>query len=507
MKSFFDMISEVSTIFFCSGARNQYLLPLFENKIIHFENDERIASFKALGLAKITKQPVVICTTSGTAVAECLPAMLEAYYSEAPLILISGDRPKKLHLTGAPQTTRHELITQSAVRGFAEIEIKLNTNLNLKSHFSALPLMQKFSFPFHLNVLIEDGVEHQHSTKIFDLNNDSLESLDSLAWASFDQFLKNNSSPLFLISGDGWDARPLVQKLIGLGVDIYAESLSWAKSLLSSNPKSIKDETQLLEAAANQQFTSIVRIGHTPLSKLWRNLEKTLLPTFSFDPRGLAGLSYGNVIRMTSQSLFEHPQFWEMISKYFPLSHQKNFPPLKNGDLSEEQKFIKAIHDVIPDGSHLFLGNSLIIRNFEKVQTKFFKTYGNRGLNGIDGQLSTAIGMANSLNVINSKEKFFCLLGDMTTLYDLSALLSLPENFTLIIINNKGGRIFQELKMDSRLVLEHEFSFQKFVEAAGKKYQAVSKMNHSDLEMAISHAQVIEVFVTWPKIPTIKEAP
>ncbi len=94
----------LAKIFFCTGARNHDLLKVFHNQSLKFEYDERMASFMALGLSKISDKPVGICTTSGTAVAQCLGAMLEAYYSELPLVLITGDRPKKLHGTGSPQT-------------------------------------------------------------------------------------------------------------------------------------------------------------------------------------------------------------------------------------------------------------------------------------------------------------------------------------------------------------------------------------------------------------------
>ncbi len=105
-------LKDLSHIFFCAGARNHRMLEYFRGSSLIFEVDERIASFKALGLAKAKHSFVAVCMTSGTAVAECLPAMIEAFYSQTQLVLISADRPKELHGTGAHQTILHESITR-----------------------------------------------------------------------------------------------------------------------------------------------------------------------------------------------------------------------------------------------------------------------------------------------------------------------------------------------------------------------------------------------------------
>src|SRR5665648_55316 len=137
-------------IFFCTGARNHDLLKIFNETLLIFEIDERVASFKALGLSKMSSKPVAICTTSGTAVSECLSAMLEAYYSDLKLVLITGDRPKKLHGTGAPQTINHEALTKSCRRSFIEIDISELPDLRLED----------MDFPVHINVIIDDTTSH-----------------------------------------------------------------------------------------------------------------------------------------------------------------------------------------------------------------------------------------------------------------------------------------------------------------------------------------------------------
>src|SRR5690606_5859808 len=202
------MKRHLSKVFFCSGARNHSLLKELHGEEILFEVDERIASFKALGLTKVSG-PVGICTTSGTAVAECLPAMLEAYYSGAPLVLITGDRPKKMHGTGAPQTIDHEIITRGARRSFFEGTLEEFQSMDLKN----------LEYPAHINVLIDDTKENDF--KICEQHD--LE--------SFRIFLKDKKKPLFILSHDEKDLRPIAEELLKRKLTFYSESLSGARDL------------------------------------------------------------------------------------------------------------------------------------------------------------------------------------------------------------------------------------------------------------------------------------
>jgi 2-succinyl-5-enolpyruvyl-6-hydroxy-3-cyclohexene-1-carboxylate synthase len=144
----------------------------------------------------------------------------------------------------------------------------------------------------------------------------------------------------------------------------------------------------------------------------------------------------------------------------------------------------------------VFLGNSLIIRFFELTQTKNLKVFGNRGVNGIDGQLASAIGLA-----MGTDKTVHCILGDVTTFYDLSSLRDLPPNLRLIIINNKGGRIFDMLNLDKRIVLEHESDFKDI--ASGLKLSYSNDLSDFDkvqvLELAPLRPQSEAFLKEWQK--------
>lgn len=449
---------KLEKIFFCTGARNHDLLKAFDSYDIKFEYDERMASFKALGLSKVSSQPVAVCTTSGTAVAQCVPAMLEAYYSENPLILISGDRPKKLHGTGAPQTIEHEALTRSCRRTYLEIDYSELAELNLSS----------VQYPVHINVLIDDTVPQPFDLKFHE------------DMSAFRNFLKPFKKPLFLFSHESRSLRPLVEKFAEKKLSFYAETLSGAHDL-----SFIKTEKKLIELFNAGFFDSVVRIGHTPLTKIWRLLEKKHLPVFHFDSRNLPAMSYGEVLRKSGEELLNSEEFWSVINDVLPYpvadetlwyldDLMKKYP-------EAEITYVNKLQDKLPENAIVYLGNSLVIRFFELTQKKRYHIHGNRGVNGIDGQLASAIGLAGGV-----KEKVYCLLGDVTTFYDLSSMRDIPENLHLIIMNNRGGRIFDMLNLDKRIVLEHENDFRNIAEGLSLTYS-------NDLN-DFGKVQVLELF-------------
>jgi 2-succinyl-5-enolpyruvyl-6-hydroxy-3-cyclohexene-1-carboxylate synthase len=195
-------------------------------------------------------------------------------------------------------------------------------------------------------------------------------------------------------------------------------------------------------------------------------------------------MSFGDVMHMGSKGLMNEAQFWSTLEKVdIPFEGDEtveSFVNLTQKYPASELSVMKKLQDVLPYDGRVYLGNSLIIRFFEMVQTKRFRIDGNRGVNGIDGQLATAIGIADT-----TKETVYCILGDITTRYDLSALAEIPPTFKLIIINNRGGRIFDMLKLDKRIVLEHDRDFSLIAPAMGLSYS----QNIADLK---TH-QVIEL--------------
>ncbi|MGE3608178.1 MAG: thiamine pyrophosphate-binding protein [Bacteriovoracaceae bacterium] len=461
-------VSSLKKVYFCTGARNHSLLKTFSGDL-SFEYDERIASFKALGLAKLGA-PVGVCTTSGTAVAECVPAMLEAFYSQTPLVLITGDRPKKMHGTGAPQTIDHEALTRSCRGSFFEISLDQYQDL----------IIENPQYPIHINVLIDDTKEHGLPIRVH-------HKLDE-----FKTFLNLYKRPLFLFSHEANSMRAFIEKFSQYHLPFYAETLSGGHDL-----SPIKTELELIKLFKNKQFDCVIRIGHTPLSKVWRLLESEILPTFSFDSRGMSGLSYGEILPFSSQDLLANQPWWDLLKTLnFDIPKQDGLGLLK-GLLTQypdsELSYLKLIHDQLKEEDQVYLGNSLVIRFFEMIQDKNLSIFANRGVNGIDGQISSAIGIAEG-----SQKITYAILGDITTFYDLSALSSLPKNLKLLIINNKGGRIFDVLKLDKKIVMEHDKDFSKIAQGFGLDYaQNDFSLQKQVIEFTPSKIQTEALLKEW----------
>lgn len=450
-------LDSIHSIYFCTGARNVELLNCFEGKDLHFEYDERMASFKALGATKPSLYPMAICTTSGTAVSQCLSAMLEAKYSELPLVLITGDRPKKLHGTGSPQTIDHEALTRPVRGSYFEIEISELPNFQISE-----PI-----YPVHINILVDDTRAHSEIiTKVTHFE----EVLN---------FMDKVQKPLFIISHENVSLRPLAQEFKARGIPFYAEVLSGGRDL-----STIKTEKKILNLFRSGEIDSVIRIGHTPLSKVWRLLESTPLPTLSLDTRGMSGLSFGQVYSLSGLKLLKNNEWWNKIGRFSKSFEDDSVGLLqsliKKYPLSEVSTFHR-LQEALPENATVYLGNSLVVRFFELTQTKNFKLFGNRGVNGIDGQLATAIGIAET-----TKENVYCILGDITTYYDLSSMREMPKNLKLIIINNQGGRIFDMLKLDERIILKHETNFKDISQGFNLSY------GRNDLAQ-LNNVQVLEL--------------
>lgn len=424
-------------VYFCAGARNHALLKEFHCEK-EFILDERMASFMALGEAKKGRR-VGICTTSGTATLECLPALCEAFYSGLDYVLITADRPKTLQGTNAPQTINQ-------IESFKPF---VHHQLDLES-VKGIGLSPGVT---HINIALGNST---HDGQDYDLS------------------FFNQKKVLFLISHGLYNYADIYELISTKTNSYYFEVLT---GLHHTNQ--INNERDLLRMYQAGEFEGIIRIGHTPLSKLWREIDLNPIPTYHVDPRGFKGLSYGKLEK--NLSLFLN----ELSLMEFKNTNLNN----KREDIiaqypHSQYAFIKRISENLAENSHLYLGNSSLIRDFEVAYHKPAHFYGNRGANGIDGQLATAIGIAKNL-----KEDLYVMLGDLTFEYDINALKYLPENIKLIIFNNGGGRIFERIGIHDEIILSHEDNYQDIVKAYGLTYSQVKDENIS-IDTAITELKV-----------------
>ena len=482
----------------CAGARNSPLISIMdENKsllekvggnLYHFF-EERSASFFALGRSQISKRPVAIITTSGTATTELISATVEAFYTQTPLILITADRPPNYRGTGAPQSI--EQIGIFSHYAYPTIDLYQNFDLLETLNWDKLK-------PLHLNVCLSEPLLNG-DIPILNFNNFCIEvptelenqlqtkksiisSINS-CFPSTHLFFSNSKRPLFIISGLSHDEREFVlSKLKKIKGAFWIESLSGLRGHPEFEARRIKSGERFLQFLIEKEiFDSIIRIGSIPTTRLWRDLEmKYLIPVLSLSNGIWSGLARESLTlpliylqdvldKYQSSDLSLSEDFYSKDIFVSKLIHHKveQFP-------CSQWNFIRQLSQIIQTNP-LYLGNSLPIREWDFIANPFnsIAINGNRGANGIDGQLSTFFGWKPK-NVNHS----WAILGDLTTLYDLSAPWIISQlknqNWTLVIMNNSGGQIFKPMFEREAFINRHNINFENWAKMWGLTYSCLN---------------------------------
>lgn len=488
----------------CPGGRNApfvELLSVVKNSDVrvHFGFEERSAGFFGLGLAMRQKRPVAVFTTTGTAFVETAPSLLEAYYSGIPLIVVSSDRLEAQWDTGAPQTMiQKDFMIQ-------------HMGPSLNASFS----MDDLKFPCHINCVFNEPLIDEELGDKFILNLDSNFTID---WTNtlqtdsqffqtypmkknnlkfkkysglevFDSSIeaKDGLKTLFIVSGLDTNSRALLGTLFrNLNSDIYFESTGEIEEVESLiNSKNINFEKIV------KNYNLVVRVGGIPAHRIWRDIENNKFKSLiHFSRLPFPGLSFGGVYHLSD---FE--QFLDDLNKRKLL--RSALETKLSQDLNDEQLFYKAVKKISLDNKNVifYLGNSTPIRMWDQDKSlRKNGVFANRGLNGIDGQLSTAVGLAAD----NQGDHLVAILGDLTTLYDLSAPWFWSQkkqvnNLTLIVVNNSGGQIFSKLFENKMFLNSHNLNFESWSKMWNLKYRKIIGSKNFDTDKVLPDGlQVVE---------------
>lgn len=424
----------------CSGARNALLLEAVARAESagkarvwnHFE--ERAAGFFALGRCMQTSEPCAVITTSGTAVAELLPAVIEAHYQGRPLVAMTADRPAAFRGTGAPQT-----MVQPGL--FGE---------HARTNFEAWDGLG----PLHLNLELEEAAEF-----------DDADFADAAVGEFVPQRLKPGVAELanwlredryrglvIMIGGLEPDEREEVFHFcLELGVPLTADAASGLREALQE--LCIHDATRVLR---EKPPGKLLRIGDVPSNRSWRDLDEhdALAKTevWSICRTGFPGLArQSHVTRGPAHKIIA--ALGEIDKGDDALDHRVNssrhcarIEELLEAYPDSEPGLIRALSTHAAIGNGVFIGNSLPIRewnDFAQWDRAVPELRANRGVNGIDGQVSTWLGWSAD------QSESWAVFGDLTALYDLAAGFALEQTTNqgrvMVVINNQGGRIFDRL--------------------------------------------------------------
>ena len=501
---------------FSPGSRSTTMAMLFkehEGFETYMNIDERSASFMALGIAKAHKEPTVLVCTSGSAVAHYLPAILEAQYSGIPLIVLSADRPHTLLHVGAPQTVDQHKIFGTAVNYFEELAVPQ------ESHYYTYPrqvarkaymkAMDAKKGPVHINVPLFEPLVPELSRNHFEAGRSSFKVVKPNYSSVFGCDNRNNLPHInnatdIAHGNDGTkEINDLLERyeriliLAGPQIDIdEAETIcSFGEALqapILADPLSnvrgcdtskvvISTYDALLARQAlwyELKPDCVIQFGQIVVSKRvqqmiasWTDLEYIEVnPTMdSMNPTGKTTMHMQASIDVFTNLYGVKNDSPAYLGKW---QHLETAGKQKLGTAIEEPscfegRTIRELQQHISDNAQVLIANSMSIRDFDYFwfsgESKAV-LYGNRGVNGIDGTISTALGLA-----VNGRPTYL-VTGDLSLFHDLNGLAVAKThnlNLTIILHNNDGGGIFEYLPQKGTKHFDYLFSTSQGLDYSG----------------------------------------
>ncbi len=546
----------LNSVCIAPGSRSTPLAVAFaESGIrIYTHSDERSASYFALGLARASRKPVALVCTSGTAAANFFPAIVEANYSEVPLIVLTADRPAELRESGANQTIDQIKLFGDHVRWFADVPApEANFSRHLMRYLqtlaarawetsqSPLPGAVHLNFPFRkplepihvptdipawMDAPLLSALESAPAQLTFSRPNlsPSIEQTDFLARAV-------SSSPRGLIvcgprcpAGD-FPAR-LTELATRTGYPILADALSGLRFGAHVNEFILGGYDTFLPTNLGPQL--ILRFGDPPTS----NSLSDYLDSLDDIPQ----IHISETKRWRDDRFCVTHSMWAdpllLCESLLRRSDRQSDPPwlpawrrLENAAWDEvramraesdfEGGILPDVLSQLPAGNGLFVANSLPIRHldqFAKPDAKPVQVFANRGASGIDGTLSSALGAAAHLPGL------VFVTGDLSFYHDMNGLLAFSRcgiRATIIVINNDGGGIFQRLPIsqfeplfNKLFVAPHGLTFEHAAKLYGLDYVCVERLSLSSAlkkSLASEKPTIIEIHSDAAKFERLRK--
>lgn len=468
----------LTTAIVCPGSRSAPLTTAFAQ---HPEIDaipvldERSASFFALGIAKQMHRPVVLVCTSGTAGANFYPAVIEARESRVPLLVLTADRPPELRDCNAGQAIDQQKLFGDFVNYYCELatpELEISRLQYLRQRIAQCyqQCLYPLSGSVHINVPLRDPLVPIEDLTVMDwcdrIPQDFFDHLSAFTKPALTQKVSMPEVKRgLIIAGVAQPKNPSayaasIAKIVHLtGFSVLAEALSpirnyahlYDRRLISTYDTILRNSE--LAQALKPDF--ILRIGEMPTSKVLRQwLEAGDVATWIVDEcdRSLDALHGTTQNILTSVVAFaesmEKPlqtpdlnycQAWENAESQVRGTIDRLLQSEAN---CFEGKAAWLLAQVLPPNTPLFISNSMPVRDMEyfwKPNDRTYQPYINRGANGIDGSLSTALGIAYQ------NQSSVMLTGDLSLLHDTNGFLirsHFQGHLTIVLLNNNGGGIF-----------------------------------------------------------------
>ena len=397
---------------------------------LHTRIDERAAGFLALGLTKVGRRAAVVCT-SGTAVANLHPAALEAWHSGLPVFFVTADRPLRLRGTSASQTTD-------------QVGILANLDFVDVADLDALTMVGRQG-PWHLNIQLDDPLVPEGRWDVPEIT------IDDRPRVRHDEVEIPAGPRTVVVAGD--EAGPSARVLAQRGQwPLFAEPTSGSRT----GTHALRTYRLLLDGDLGARIERVVVAGHPTLSRpIGRLLAREDVEVWDVEGQGLwrqrpFGVDHA-VARATTTESSDTEWFDAWVAADRSVGRELDALLRAEADLTPHE-VAGAVSRAVPDGGLLFVGASSPIRDLDLMVARYDvggrrKVIANRGLAGIDGTVSTAIGAALGRP---RSTRALALMGDVTFLHDATGLVLGPAearpDLTIVVVNDDGGSIFSMLE-------------------------------------------------------------
>lgn len=453
----------ISQVVISPGSRNAPM-------VIHFSEldgiqcysivDERSAGFVALGMAKSVKKPVALSCTSGSAVVNYYPAVVEAFYSNIPLLILTADRPQHFIDIFDGQTIRQKNIFRKHSYGdfnLLEDDEQNADEKNFEIIKKAVELCMEKQGPVHINIPLSEPL-YQYVSEIPLFPSIEKPIRDKNYQLPFKLITEWNTSKRILILTGTLDKNPELEYTLTQLVKNHSVVVLTEINSNLHHEKFFPHIDRYLFPLAEEDYQIfapdlLITIGQNVVSKKVKEFLRKVQPAkhWHIDPYWHPDtyFSLTEKIRIHPECFLAQliPNISLESQEYYSLwSNRRDRLGLKHQQYTQNVKFSDfKIYDIlkftIPDGYSVHFSNSSVIRYAQlfdfRRENEF---YCNRGANGIDGSTSTAMGFA----MMNPKPTLF-ITGDLSFFYDINGLWNqyIPPCTRIIIINNGEGNIFR----------------------------------------------------------------
>jgi len=429
--------------------------------------DERSAAFFGLGLAKSKRAPVAVICTSGTAGAHFLPAVIEAGEGAMPLVLLTADRPWELHGFGSPQTIEQTSLFGRYVRVAESLPSPDEQALGHLGSVVGRAMMVGRDGPIHFNVPFREPLAAPDGSAGPVVNPrvpcfSARRSLPDLS--ELERAIRASERGLIICGPrERDDAFGVAVHRLGakLGFPVLAEAASNARYGFPDAITWYDAMVRHTGLARSLAPDLVVRFGGGLTSKYPQQwLDASSAKTFVvaeddrlFDPShravGFVAAGAPELCAALERSLPAGQQSFR--ERFLQVQRELESRVTKHDSMLTEPFIARALVETLPEGASLFVSSSMPIRDVDAFATKAqgrLRVFSNRGVNGIDGVTSTALGVAAGTGSPTA-----LLVGDVALLHDLSGWLIAKKHqlsLTVVCVNNDGGGIFQFLPVADR---------------------------------------------------------